>query len=245
MVDSKNDGGLRRPGLRLSATLLFAGVLVSLLAGLRHPDAASANDHPATFAEYAASDAWIAVHLGQFVGMALLLCGLLVLAYALNVRQGPAAWTVRLGAAAAIAALALYGVLQGVDGVALKHAVDAWAGAAEGEKALRFAAAEDIRWLEWGIRSYQSFMLGSALILFGIAIAATGRISRFIGYLMALSGAAYLAQGWIIGAEGFSASNSLPTLAGIVLILGWTGWLLVAAWRRTADGKARARASAG
>lgn len=245
MDDTTNDSGLRRPELRLSATLLFAGVVASLLAGLQHPDAASANDHPATFAEYAASDAWIAVHLGQFVGMALLLCGLLVLAYALNVRHGAAGWAVRLGAAAAIAALALYGVLQGVDGVALKHAVDAWAGAAEGEKALRFAASEDIRWLEWGVRSYQSFMLGSALVLFGTGIAATRRISRFIGYLMVLSGAAYLAQGWIIGAEGFSASNSLPTLAGIVLILGWTGWLLAAAWRRTAAGKAGGQASAG
>ena len=245
MEDTRNDGGLRRPELRLSATLLFAGVLVSLLAGLRHPDAASANDHTATFAEYAASDAWIAVHLGQFLGMALLICGLLVLAFALNVRHGAAAWGVRVGAAAAITALALYGVLQGVDGVALKHAVDAWAGAAEGEKALRFAAAEDIRWLEWGVRSYQSFMLGSALILFGIAIAATRRVSRFIGYLMVLSGAAYLVQGWIIGAEGFSASNSLPTLFGIVLVVGWTGWLLVAAWRGNGRGKAGAQASAG
>lgn len=245
MDNSPDDDVLRRPELRLSATLLFAGVLVSLLAGLQHPDAASANDHPATFAQYAASDAWIAVHLGQFLGMALLLCGLLVLAYALNVRHGLAPWTVRLGAAAAVAALALYGVLQGVDGVALKHAVDAWAGAAEGEKALRFAAAEDIRWLEWGVRSYQSFMLGAALVLFGLTVAATHRINRFIGYLMVLSGAAYLAQGWVIGTEGFSASNTLPTLAGIVLIFAWTGWLLVAAWLGRGRGKAGARSSTG
>jgi hypothetical protein len=232
MDHPKNDGGLRRPELRLSASLLLGGVLISLLAGLQHPDAADANDHTASFTVYAASDAWTAIHLGQFLGMALLSCGLIVLAFALNVRQGPAGWAVRLGAAAAIAGLALYAVLQGVDGVALKHAADAWAGAAEEEKVLRFAAAEDIRWLEWGVRSYQSFVLGSALILFGIAIAATRRISRAIGYLMALSGAAYLAQGWVIGADGFSTSNTLPTLAGIVLVLGWTGWLLVTAWRR-------------
>ncbi|WP_254678685.1 hypothetical protein [Arthrobacter sp. 24S4-2] len=48
---------------------------------------------------------------------------------------------------------------------------------------------------------------------------------------MALSGVAYIAQGWVIGVEGFSASNSLPTLLGIVLILAWTVWLMVAAWR--------------
>jgi hypothetical protein len=47
---------------------------------------------------------------------------------------------------------------------------------------------------------------------------------------MALSGLAYVAQGWIIGAEGFSSANAIPTLAGIVLILVWSGWLLVSAW---------------
>ncbi|MEV7135165.1 hypothetical protein AB0N24_20035 [Arthrobacter sp. NPDC093128] len=241
MEDSWDSSRLRRPDLRLSATLILAGVLVSLLSGLQHAEAGSANDHTAAFTAYAASDVWTAVHLGQFLGMALLICGLIVLAYALNVRHGPSAWAIRMGSVAAIAALALYGVLQGVDGVALKHAVDAWAGAAEGEKALRFAAAEDIRWLEWGVRSYQSFVLGAALLLFGAAIAATRRVSRFIGYLMALSGVAYLAQGWVIGTEGFSASNALPTLGGIVLMLAWTGWLLVVAWR----GKAGAGASAG
>jgi hypothetical protein len=58
-------------------------------------------------------------------------------------------------------ALGLYGVLQAVDGVALKQAVNAWASAPEAEKAARFASAETIRWLEWGTRSYQSFMLVS------------------------------------------------------------------------------------
>jgi hypothetical protein len=48
--------------------------------------------------------------------------------------------------------LALYGVLQAVDGVALKQVVDAWASAPEAEKVERFATAEAIRWLEWGVR---------------------------------------------------------------------------------------------
>ena len=49
---------------------------------------------------------------------------------------------------------------------------------------------------------------------------------------MGLSGAAYLVQGWIIGAEGFSASNAVPTLGGIALILAWTVWLLAGSLRR-------------
>ena len=131
---------------------------------------------------------------------------------------------------AAVAALALYAALQAVDGVALKHAVDAWAAAAEPEKPARFATAEGIRWLEWGMRSYQSFVLGAALLLTGAVVVGARRVSGLIGYLMALSGLAYVAQGWIVGAEGFSPANTIPTLAGIVLIPVWSVWLLVSAW---------------
>jgi hypothetical protein len=91
----------------------------------------------------------------------LISAGLLALYFALDVRAGGAAWVARLGAVSAAVALGLYGVLQAVDGVALKQAVNAWASAPEAEKAARFASAETIRWLEWGTRSYQSFMLVS------------------------------------------------------------------------------------
>ena len=219
------------PALRLSAGLLMAGVVVSLLAGLLHPDSAPANDHAAAFADYARSDLWIGVHLGQFIGMALLLAGLLALVFALNVHEGAMAWAARFGAVCAVAALALYAALQAVDGVALKHAVDAWAGANATDKAVRFAAAEDIRWLEWGLRSYQSVLLGVCLILVGAVVAATARVLRLVGYLMGLSGLAYLVQSWILATEGFSAANNVPTLTGIVLILVWTVWLLISAWR--------------
>jgi hypothetical protein len=216
--------------LRLAATLAFAGFVVSLVAGLFHADTASANDHPATFLEYARSAVWTAVHLAQFAGMALLIAGLLVLLVVLKAPEGALAWTARLGAAAAVTALALYAALQAVDGVALKHAVDAWAVATEPEKTARFATAEGIRWLEWGMRSYQSFVLGAALLLTGAVVVGARRVSRLIGYLMALSGLAYLAQGWTVGAEGFSPANTVAILAGIVLILVWSVWLLVSAW---------------
>ncbi|HET9349579.1 MAG TPA: hypothetical protein VFO13_10600 [Arthrobacter sp.] len=220
-----------RSQLRLAATVLFSGVVVSLLAGSLHADSASANDHPAAFAAYAASGIWTAVPLGQFVGMAWLVTGLLLLLSALKVDEGAAAWAGRIGAVLAAAALALYAALQAVDGVALKRAVDAWAVAAGPEKSMRFATAEGIRWLEWGMRSYQSFVLGAALILAGLVIVLARGIPRGIGVLMGLSGLAYVAQGWVIGAEGFSAANTVPTLSGIVLTAVWSVWLLIFAWR--------------
>jgi hypothetical protein len=162
------------------------------------------------------------VHLGQFIGMVIIIFGLVALFFALDVRSGVGVWLNRFALLSAGAALALYGVLQAVDGVGLKQAVNAWASADNGDKAARFAAAETVRWLEWAVRSYQSF---------GAVIAAQGRVSRPIGYLMALSGLCYLAQGWIIGSSGFSSALQIPTLLGIGLILAWTVWLLIAALR--------------
>jgi hypothetical protein len=212
---------------RLSAILFVAGLLFYILVGLLHDDRANANDHLASFTNYAHSSIWTAVHLGQFVGMAILITGLVCLFFALDSHSTIG----RFAAVLALVTLALYGVLQGVDGVALKHAVNAWAGAPEAEKLARFASAETIRWLEWGIRSYQSFMLGLTFILFATLVIGTAKISSGIGYLMGVSGLAYLVQGWVIGSEGFSANNILPTLLGYLSMLAWSIWLLVSAWQ--------------
>jgi hypothetical protein len=163
--------------------------------------------------------------------LAIIIAGLLVLYLALDLRSGAPGLVARLAAVTAIVTAALHGVLQAVDGVALKHAVDAWASAAEAEKPARFASAEAVRWLEWGTRSYHSFMFGLSLVLFGSVIAWTARAPRPIGYLMLLSGLAYLVQGWILGSEGFSACNTIPTLVGYVLVLFWTASILIFAWR--------------
>ena len=218
--------------LRLSATLVVIGELLFALVTLFHPDG-DANNHPVVFAEYAHSASWIPVHLLQFVFMAVLLLGLLVLFFALNVRSGALEWVSRFAAVLAVAALALYGVLQAVDGVALKHAVDAWANAPKAEKATRFASAETVRWLEWGMNSYQNFMFAVSLILLATVIVGTARVPRAIGYLMGLAAIPNLVQSWVVGNEGFSVSwlaGSLSTV-GLPLMLAWSIWLLIVAWR--------------
>src|SRR5207248_2818282 len=211
-----------RASLRLSATLLFAGELLSLLAGILHPAREDPNDHKAVFAEYANSAHWTAIHIGQFAGMAVIIAGLLVLFFALNVSAGTPGWANRFGAVSAVVALALYGALQAVDGVALKQAVDAWASAPDAEKAARFASAEAIRWLEWGVRSYQSFMLGLSFILFATVIVWTARTPRPIGYLMGLSGCPYIVQGFLFGTEGFPGPSTAPQLVAYLLVLAWS-----------------------
>lgn len=221
----------RRMSLRLPATLLLAGQLLYIVITQLHPGG-DANDHHAVFAEYAESGIWKFVHFGQFTGMAILLAGLLALFVALDARGGTARWTARFGAASALATFALYCVLQAVDGVALKQAVSAWASAPDTEKAARFASAEALRWLEWGVRSYQNFALGLALLLFAAAVARTAWIPRPIAYLVGISGLTYLVQGWVVGADGFSPTESIAIVAAFVLDVAWMTWLVVIAWRR-------------
>src|SRR3954462_6784062 len=218
--------------LRLSATLIVIGEVLFAIVTLFHADG-PANNHPVVFAEYASSASWIAVHFGQFVFMAGLLGGLFVLFFALNVRSGALGWVGRFAAVSVVVALALYGVVQAVDGVALKHAVDAWASAPEAEKATRFASAETMRWLEWGTSSYQTFMFALALILLATVIVWTARVPRSIGYLMGLAAIPMLAQSWVLGTEGFAVSLLAGSLSvvGLPLMLAWSIWLLIIAWR--------------
>jgi hypothetical protein len=224
------DAMVDRSALRLSAMLMLTGQLLFIVVTLFHADG-NANNHRSVFVEYAGSGSWKAVHLVQFAAIAILVAGLLALFFALDVQTGPARWAARFGGASTVVTLALYGVLQAVDGVGNKMVDAAWVSAPDGEKSARFASAEALRWLEWGVRSYQDFALGLALLLFAAAVARAEGLSRPIAYLIGLSGLTYLVQGWVIGAEGFSTTHSTLILVAYAFTLAWMIWLLVAAWR--------------
>ena len=224
-MNSTFDG---RP-LRRSATLLLVGQLLYVAVTAFHTGG-EANNHPAIFAAYAGSTIWTAVHVVQFACTATMLGGLLALFSTFNRQTGTAKLANQFGVAATIASLALYGVVLAVDGVALKQAVNAWIGAPEAEKAARFASAEVMRWLEWGTRSYANFTLGLAVV-FAAAVVRTAPVPRPIVSLMTIAGLAYLAQGWLAGAEGFSQSHTIAIILDELLNATWMTWLLVVALR--------------
>src|SRR5205807_1326910 len=72
--------------LRLAALLLILGEVIFIGAGLLHPAREPANSHAAVFTEYAESANWTAVHLGQFVGAAIIIAGLIAIFFAVNVQ---------------------------------------------------------------------------------------------------------------------------------------------------------------
>jgi hypothetical protein len=222
--------------LRLSATLLFIGILISFVLNFVHP--LGAGTEQVAFTEYANSSGWTAIHLGQFVGTIVLNAGLIVLFFALNITEGAPLWAVFFAAVSVGVATALAGVVYAVDGVALKQAVDAWIRAPAAEQATRFATAQSIRWLEWGFRSYEDFVTGIALVLFAIAIVSTARISRAIGYVMGLIGLGFLAVGWLAGTEGLQATTqaNVGSITYLAITL-WIIWLFVVAWRMREAGQ--------
>ena len=214
-----------RAELRLAGGLLVVGFLLNALSTLLHPTGQE-DDHRAIFAEYAASDPWIAVHLGQFVGVLLALAGLFVI-YRVMRATGRSTLLAHLAAAATVATAAIWAVLQGLDGVGLKQAADAWVSAPAREKQFRFADAETVRWLEWGFQSYFRLLLGLSLAVFGAAMLTGRLVAAWLGWTAVLAGVCSVAIGVDVGYNGLASElQDALSIAFLVVVLVFAGGML-------------------
>lgn len=217
--------------LTFAGGLMVAGLLVNVVSTLMHP-AGAENDHPTIFLEYADSDGWVAVHLGQFVGVLLALAGLFVLSRAMRA-GGRSPRLAQLAAAATVATAAVWAVLQGLDGVGLKQAADAWAAASGPEKSVRFANAETVRWLEWGFQSYFRVLLGVTFALFGAAIMAGRVVAGWLGWTALLASLCSAAMGVDVGYSGLASGlQDTLALAFLVVVLVFAVGVLTTGARR-------------
>lgn len=223
--------------LKLAGGLLVAGFLIfAVVTAVFHPSH-DENDHPVIFARYAASDAWVAVHFGQFAGVLIALGGFLVLHRFLEER-GETPVLARLALGATIATAAVWAVLQAIDGTALKETADAWAGAAATERSERFGDAEAMRWAEWGLQSYFRLLMGLTFVLFAVAAARVAIVARWVAGAGMLAGVLYAAIGVAVGHSGFEQPGGpvvqllmLTFLAGVLVagVRGERGTRLVGA----------------
>ena len=224
---------------RLGAVALSLCVPVLAVAEIFHPSREDPMDNPAVFMEYAHSDIWTTVHLAQYFGFLLLLGGLVALYYSISARPGVGGGLAPFGLTAAVTAAASFTVLQAVDGISLKRAVDAWVGAAATQKTAAFAAAEAVRWTEIGMNSLSYFLLGLTLFLYGLAIALGSVYPRWAGLIAVISGGAFMYNGVIeVAYEGFVPS--IIKLAGFALLALWAFLMAFLMWRNSGR-KARIR----
>jgi hypothetical protein len=213
-VNDKTRAG--RGPLGLAGGLLVGGLLLNLVGTVFHPAGREEDELEVIFTKYADSDAWVAIHLGQFIGILIALAGLLAL-YRAFVLHRDASVLARFAVGATIATAAALAVLQAVDGVALKQAVDAWTDASGAQKAIRFDNAETLRWLEWGIQSYFRVLLGISFVLFGVAIITTRLVAAWLGWVAVLAGVLSVAIGIDVGYSGLE--SGFQDAVGIAFLL--------------------------
>src|SRR5712671_7787036 len=94
-----------RSASQMGATCAFAGSVLLFIGTYLHPMGADPNQAAAAFAEYAADRLWVASHLTQLAGLALIVAALLLLAQQL--RAGSAAAWAAIAAGAATVSLAV------------------------------------------------------------------------------------------------------------------------------------------
>ena len=157
-------------------------------------------------------------------------------------REGPTVLA-RFGLAAVVLTAVAITMLQAVDGVALKWAVDAWVGAPADRESAAFSAAMGLRWTKYALQSYSNILLGLTLICFGLAIAFGNAYSRWPGWVAAASGVAWIIHGLMVSYVGLF--DSVPRLVALVLMAVWAFVLAVQMWPGRRSRAARTAAPAG
>lgn len=214
---------------RIGAAAAIGGTLVLALGTALHPMDADPADLQAAFTEYARDPYWVASHLAQFAGVALIGVGLLAVTQRLAAGAGAAwAW---IGALGTVASVTLAAVLQAVDGVALKVMVTRWLAAGGAARGPLFEATVAVRQVEVGLASLLSVVFGLTLLVYAAAIRASRAGPRGLGVLGLTAGAGTLAAGIVAAYDGFSDLNMILTAATGALSALWTLILGVWLWR--------------
>ncbi|HJU35466.1 MAG TPA: hypothetical protein VJ695_10120 [Nitrososphaera sp.] len=234
-----NTADLERRMLRMGSIAFLAGMAIFLVSTILHPGREDPTNHPLVFAEYAEDELWIASHIGQFAGGMLAFAGGFVsLFWFLHTRSesGIASVLAWMGLATTIAAGSALVVLQAIDGIALKMAVDSWYAvpAADGEeKAIAFRVAEGIRWIEIAANSLFRILQGSVGVIFGVTILASGILHRWIGALGVFAGVATIILGVRVAYVGFATVGSIEDTISTWTYLAWVVILGIFMWRET------------
>jgi hypothetical protein len=231
-----------RPMLRMGSMAFLVGIVIFLVSTILHPGREDPTNHPLVFAEYAEDELWVASHIGQFAGGMLAFAGGFIALFRLLSRSesGIASALAWMGLAATIAAGSALAVLQAVDGIALKMAVDSWyavppSTASDGgeEKSIAFRVAEGIRWTEMGINSYFRILQGAVGVIFGVAIAVSAVLSRWIGAVGIFGGVATIILGVNVAYVGFGTVGSIEDTVSTWTYLAWIIILGIFMWRKT------------
>jgi hypothetical protein len=242
-MQTNNTPDLERPMLRMGSVAFLVGLAIAVVSTLIHSASEDLMDNPVVFAVYAEDDLWVASHIGQFAGILLIFAGGFVALFRLLVKSesGTASALAWFGLVTAIISASTFTILQSVDGIALKIAVDTWyaipssssTDGGEGEKAIAFRVAEGLRWTEWGVQAYYRMLQGAVALIFGVAIAKSALLSKWIGAVGIAAGAAGIAAGVVVAYVGFSSVRDPVADLSTLILYPWIVILGIFMWRKT------------
>ena len=169
----------------IAAILGVLFIIVRQTTEFIHPQGDSGNSE-VVFAEYAAFDYWVLGHLLEFLAWVFIFGALVVLSW--HLRTSRAAGVGVLGAAGAVTSVSLLGVLQAVDGIALKVMVDRWVAAPAESQGLFFESAYAVRQIEGGLLALSFFVAGLTVFLYGVALFIDEEAPNWLGLLGLLAG---------------------------------------------------------
>ena len=225
---------LDAPLLRVGAGLGVLGVVLQVVMDRLHPHHVDPNHSAEVFREYAHSENWTAIHLGQFLGTLLIVVALVALSRALSRQPGVAGALAVVGGVTAVTVGAVFAVQMAVDGVALKAAIDSWGSATTpGDQSTAFQLAEGVRWLEKGLSGIFQVTNGATLLTLGLSIALGRSYPRWLGWVGLLAGLAFIGGGVSTAHTGFSAMSGTFLMPASLLLATFLVGAFTSMWRRS------------
>ena len=219
--------------MRVGAVVGVLGVVLQIVMDQLHPSAAQPNDSVAAFREYARSDIWTSVHIGQFFGTLLIVAALLALARSCARQPGSAGALAVLGAGAAVVTASVFAVQMAVDGVALKAAIEVWVTATGStDQVSAFHLADSIRSVEKGVGGFFQLTNGTALFALGLSVVLGRAYPRWLGWTGAAAGVGFLVGGAVTAHTGFSTEATTVLLVPLLLFVVFLLGACAAMWRR-------------
>ncbi len=223
---------LAASALSLAAAAAVIGPLGYVVVTLFHPPGIEANNHPVVFHEYAMSQTWIAIHLVQLAALVVGLIGIAGLATSVLWLQENGRLLALLAVGLAAVSIPFAGVLQAVDGIAQKRAVDAWVAAGGAVESASFAVPTTTRWLEEGVNAVFGLSLGVAVVLVGAAMVRGTVYPHWVGWIGGAIGIAVVIQAILVAETGFSPAAQTWVLARNPGLWLWTAVAGILMWRR-------------
>ena len=215
--------------LRTGAVLAIVGA-IAFMVGQSIGPSVDPDDTAAFLQDTAESTTSVAGYLLVFVGNALMV-GALVALYR-SITDGPGAALARLGFATALVALAVNAVWLGIQGMATKELAEAWVNAPAEEKAAAFRVAEAVQHMVIGVASLGSVLYGTAILLYGLAVALSNIYPRWLGWVAVVVGVGTAVAGLLLFLIGISLGTLIPYALFSILSLLWVLVMGVLMWRR-------------